>query len=198
MGNTDKFLQHVRDHLGEYGFTLKRGRGELVNSGDGWRAAGYFCGDTKIIAYAGGGDDWLSTLTHEYAHFLQWLDSGAVECRRDGNASNAVEEFLYNSGKLTKAVREAFRRVIFFERDAEMRARNLIIAYNLPISIEKYVKKANCYLYSYHVTMEYGLWNFKKSPYSSSAVLKNMPSSFRSRPDLKCPKHIFDMLKKYY
>ena len=53
--NTRKFVNHVRNHLAEYGFTLHLGKGRRVNSNEGWRAEGFFDAGAKCIKVGRGG-----------------------------------------------------------------------------------------------------------------------------------------------
>ena len=197
--NTRKFVAHVRRHLAEYGFTLHLGNGRRVNSNEGWRAEGYFDAGEKCIKVGKGGIQWLETLVHEYAHFLQWLDSSNSLVNTEDRAARLVQDYLHaGKGNLTSAVMSAFRRVMLFERDAEMRAVRCITIHNLDINIENYIRRANMYIYTHYINMTLRKYNFKKSPFHSPKVISEMPATFRAKSHKSCPNRIFRMLKAYY
>jgi hypothetical protein len=197
--NTRKFVNHVRNHLAEYGFTLHLGNGRRVNSNEGWRAEGYFDAGSKCIKVGKGGIQWLETLVHEYAHFLQWLDSSDSLANREDKAARLVQDYLHaGKGDLTPAVVKAFRRVMLFERDAEMRAVRCITIHNLDINLDNYIKRANMYIYTHYINMMLRKWNFKKSPFHSPKVISEMPATFRAKSHKSCPNRIFQLLKAYY
>ena len=197
--NTRKFVNHVRHHLAEYGFTLYLGRGKRVNSGESWRCEGFFDIDTKCIKVGRGGVQWLETLVHEYAHFLQWLDSSDSLVEREDRAARLVQDYLHaGKGELNPAIVKAFHSVMLFERDTEMRAVKCIQKYKLDIEMSKYIKRANMYIYSHYVNMFLRKWNFKKSPYRSSKVMSEMPDTCRANAQKSCPSKIFRLLKAYF
>jgi len=197
--NTRKFVSHVRRHLAEYGFTLHLGKGRKVNSGENWRAEGFFDAGSKCIKVGKGGIQWLETLVHEYAHFLQWIDSSDSLAKKEDSASRLVQDYLHaGKGTLNAALVKAFRRVMLFERDAEMRAVRCITIHNLDINLENYIKRANMYIYTHYINMMLRKWNFKKSPFHSHKVISEMPATFRAKSHKSCPNRIFQLLKDYY
>jgi len=197
--NTKQFVTHVRNHLAEYGFTLYLGRGKRVNSGENWRCEGFFDIDTKCIKVGKGGVQWLETLVHEYAHFLQWLDSSDSLVEREDRAARIVQDYLHaGKGELNPAIVKAFHSVMLFERDTEMRAVKCIQKHKLDIEMSKYIKRANMYIYSHYVNMFLRKWNFKKSPYRSSKVMSEMPDTFRAKAHKSCPRKIFELLEAYF
>ena len=197
--NTRKFVAHVRRHLADYGFTLHLGKGKRVNSNEGWRAEGYFDAGAKCIKIGKGGNQWLETLVHEYAHFLQWLDSSNSLVEREDSAARLVQDYLHaGKGNLNSSVIRAFHRVMLFERDAEKRAVRCINMHNLDINVENYIKRANMYVYSHYISMLTRKWNFKKSPYHSRKAMSEMPATFRAKAHKSCPNRIFELLRAYY
>jgi len=197
--NTRKFVAHVRRHLADYGFTLHLGKGRRVNSKEGWRAEGFFDAGAKCIKVGKGGNQWLETLVHEYAHFLQWLDSSDSLVKREDAAARIVQDYLHD-GKhdLTPNVVRAFRQVMLFERDAEMRAVRCINNHNLDMNIENYIRRANMYIYTHYVNMLTRKWNYKKSPFLSRKLINEMPATFRAKSHKSCPNRILKLLRAYY
>ena len=197
--NTKQFVTHVRNHLAEYGFTLHLGRGKKVNSGENWRSEGYFDAGAKCIKVGKGGSQWLETLVHEYAHFLQWLDSSDSLAEREDKAARIVQDYLHaGKGELNPTIVKAFHRVMLFERDAEMRAVKCIQKYKLNIEMSKYIKRANMYIYTHYVNMILRKWILKKSPFHSPKVISEMPATFRAKSHQSCPNRIFELLRTYY
>jgi len=52
---TIKFLDSIKAELHSYGFRFLIGKGQQLNSGEGWRSSGFFDEDKRIIKVAGGG-----------------------------------------------------------------------------------------------------------------------------------------------
>lgn len=178
---TRQFVNHVKSHLSEYGMRLIAGRGLTVNLNTGGRADGYFCDREKVIRFGNKNKNWLSTLVHEYGHFLQWIDSSTYSHEKDHTACYIVDEYLFNNTP-SELLAWAFHRVRTYERDCEIRSLKLIREWRLPIKEKTYIRNANMYVYSYYVMETYGEWNpFSISPYTKRSVMKLIPSNFRAK-----------------
>lgn len=198
---TIKFLDSIKAELHSYGFRFLIGRGQQLNSGDGWRASGFFDEDKRVIKVAGGRRDWLQVLVHEYAHFKQWLETPANVYNADCHANVIVSRWLHGGGKGKASptiVHKAFRRVMAYERDAEIRAVRIARQYDLPINPKVYAKYANLYIYSHHLMRDSGKWNTVGNPYLSEAIYRIMPTDFSRRADLTIPRTVYKALSKYY
>ena len=200
--NAKTFLKHVREHLSEYGGKLVFGRGKKINCGDGCRSVGYFSDRPLEIRVAKKSRDPVSTVAHEYAHFLQWLEMPQQIIRADDKASLLVFEWLTNKNNYdNKEIQKAFCRVMVMERDAERRTVELIRRFGLNVDIEKYIRQANCYIYMHWIMQERRSWNYRKGakdPMNSRKLISMMPDTFKAKADKKIPNRIREALLSYY
>lgn len=197
MTRTERFVDHVRKHLKEYGMNLIFGRGSLVNLGTGGRTVGYFDDLEKAIRVAKNNNEWLDTLVHEYCHFMQWLDTPAQTWAADSRACWIVDDYLFENKKHPDLA-WAFRRVRDYERDCEIRSVQMIRKWKLPIREKTYIRKANMYVYSYYIMEALGEWEpFTQSPYTMASVVLKMPSTFRARAHRVLPARIKNTLLAY-
>lgn len=199
--NAKQFLKHVREHLSEYGGKLVFGRGKRVNCGDGCRSVGYFSDRPLEIRVAGKSRDPISTVAHEYAHFLQWLDTPQQIMQADDKASLLVFDWLTGNNYDKREVQKAFCRVMVMERDAERRTVELIKKFNLNVDIDKYIRQANCYIYMHWIMRERRSWRYRvgvDDPMESRTIISKMPNSFKAQPDKKIPAHIRKALLAYF
>jgi len=197
MGSRNhQFVRHVKNHLAEYGMRLIISRGKLVNVG-GYRAVGYFSEFEKVIKIAKNSSEFLSTLVHEYCHFLQFINQAKVYKKSD-LAGYIIDEWFRGKEYAPEKLKRAFFLVRAMERDCEKRAIKIIEKFNLQIDSKMYAKKAHCYIYS-HFMMEKTrkFYSFKKSPYHSPVVLKIMPSSMATLSHKSIPPKIYSILESF-
>lgn len=193
-----QFVEQVKAELHSYGFRLCFGRGQTVNGG-GWRAEGFFCDRRRIIRVARGHPHWLGTLLHEYAHFRQWVEQSTHVYNADNAAACVVHDYLHRGKATAPAVlRKAFRRVMAFERDAEMRAVAIAKSRNLPVDYAAYARYANLYIYSHHLMRDTGCWRSGRNPYRSWKIVDMMPSDFKARSHECIPAPVYDALARFY
>lgn len=191
-----QFVRHVKNHLAEYGMSLVIGRGKLVNVG-GYRCVGYFDEGKRVIKIAKKSNDFMSTLVHEYCHFLQCISKSKIFKKSD-SAGIMIDEWFNGKDYPEKKLKRAFFLVRAMERDCEKRAVKIIKKFNLEIDSKMYAKKANCYIYS-HFLMEKTrkFHSYKKSPYHSPLVLKIMPSSMAVLSHRSIPPKIYSILESF-
>lgn len=191
-----QFVRHVKKHLAEHGMKLIIGRGKLVNVG-GYRCVGYFDETQKVIKIARKTQDFMSTLVHEYSHFLQFLSKSKIYKKSD-YAGYLIDQWFRGKDIPAIKLKRAFFLVRSMERDCEKRAIKLIEKFKLEIDSKMYAKKAHCYIYS-HFMMEKTrkFYSYKKSPYHSPVVLKIMPSSMAVLSHKRIPKNIYSMLESF-
>jgi hypothetical protein len=126
-------------------------------------------------------------LIHEYCHFLQWKYD-----RRLWDKSLLTYDILFDwinyprfqyginlkDHEVSQAeLDQSLHDILEIEHDCEKRALKLLK--NCPIEdfdIEKYVRAANAYLWSYHINRE--LRTRPKNPIYSERVLEHMPNTF--------------------
>jgi hypothetical protein len=192
----NQFVKFVRNHIKQYGGKLILGRGANVNC-NGIMCPGFFDDKSLIIKIGKNDPAFLSTLVHEYCHFLQYLNNIKVYQKSD-EASEIVESWLLGKNYDSQILKRAFFLVRAMERDCEKRAVKLIKEYNLPINIKIYAKHANCYIYTHFLmekTRKY--WMYKKSPYKSRIVMKLMPSTMKVRSHVSIPPKIYSTLVSF-
>ncbi len=191
-----QFVRHVKNHLAEYGMKLVLGRGKMVNVG-GYRCVGYFDENKKIIKIAKESAEFMSTLVHEYCHFLQCINNSKIYRKSDA-AGVIVDEWFNGKEYAPEKLKRAFFLVRAMERDCEKRAIKIIKKFNLQIDSKMYAKKAHCYIYS-HFMMEKTrkFCSYKKSPYHSKIVLKIMPSTMTALSHKKIPKKVYSVLESF-
>ena len=193
---SNQFVKFVRSHIKQYGGQLIIGRGENVNC-NGILCPGYFDDRTLTIKVGGNDPAFLSTLVHEYCHFLQYLNDLQVYKKSD-KASEIVESWLKGKEYKPDILKRAFFLVRAMERDCEKRAVKLIKEFNLPINIKIYAKHANCYIYTHFLMEEKRkYWMYKKSPYKSRIVMKLMPSTMKVKSHQKIPPRIYSKLLSF-
>jgi hypothetical protein len=199
--NAKLFLKHVREHLKEYGGKLVFGRGDRVNCGDGCRSIGYFSDRPLEIRVAVNSRDPISTVAHEYAHFLQWIDTPQNIMQADDRASLLVFDWLGGKEFENRDVEKAFCRVMVMERDAERRAVEIMKKFGLDINYDKYIRQANCYIYMHWIMKERRSWRYKpgsRDPMGCRSLISQMPNTFKAQPDKKIPQHIRKKLLAFF
>ena len=117
-----QFVRHVKNHLAEYGMRLVIGQGKLVNVG-GYRCVGYFDEGKRVIKIAKKSSDFMSTLVHEYCHFLQCISKSKIFQKSDA-AGIMIDEWFNGKDYPEKKLKRAFFLVRAMERDCEKRAVN--------------------------------------------------------------------------
>ena len=195
--SSEEFVRYAREHLRQHGFRLVMGRGKSLNCGMG-RCSGYFDVESREIRVAAGHREMLSTLVHEYCHFLQWLE---LPKRRNDAADRAnlmVVEWLDGKEFTRQQLDWAFRMVRWFERDCERRSVALISKFNLNICPVLYTQKANLYLYFWHMVERRRKWNWTPHKlFTNPKVLRVMPTDFRVKADTVIPPHISELLEQF-
>jgi len=166
---------------------------KTIISEDDVEASGTFGNDyegeqpTLTVAMKRPQKEWLKVLVHEFSHLLQYTRKTSLQKKIErsllssNGRDSAVVYFEWISGKRTnKKLREKATSITRdFELEAEMIAVSLIKKWGLPISIKKYIKEANAYIFWYTATLDTELWYTEgKSPHSIKAIIDMMPSKF--------------------
>ena len=187
-----EFIQMVRNDLSEYGFKLIVGKGKQINGGN-CRVSGYFSEVTKEIRVARFNNDFLPTLVHEYSHFQQYAEGKFTAA---GDAADLLECWFGGKDYAEREVSRAFSVIRSCERDAERRSVDLIKYYELPVNLDLYIRRANCYIYAHYIMHRYRkFWAFKRDPFRSHTVLALMPNNFRAQSHQILPPDIDSALE---
>lgn len=160
----DKKLKKTRHKL-----RLVLGSGLFI---DGSKVDGYYCEDDKEIAICtNGGIDWISTLAHEYNHFLQKQNKSIYWQNLTFNGKNAYSlwwSWIEKDIELDKDELEiVVRKIQDVEYECECMTIKMIEEFNLPINIEEYILSSNSYLYFFQYAKKYRTW------YSDTGSPKN-------------------------
>jgi len=148
----NEFIAKVAIECIENDVSLKIIQKEIVSGYSGW-----FDSNKKELMCAYKSVSGFETLIHEYHHFLQWKNNPKLwkECEADRNPFLCWmqgEEITKN--KLTRS----FNKAIKLERDCEIKSINFIKKHGLSVNVERYIKEANAYIFSYHYVKKYRNW----------------------------------------
>lgn len=142
---------------------------------------GYFEGDKNkgklVVAIKKPLKEWLPILIHESCHLDQWLENKQLFDDLDG--IELIDQWL--SGKTFKKteVKKAINESKKLELDCEKRSVNKIIAYDLPIDVNTYIKMANTYVYFYNWVLENRKWTTKNTTLYIKEIYDFAPNTFQ-------------------
>ncbi len=155
MTSIDHFIEFVRDECHRDGVRVQLVDAKYVMS-DGLHCSGFFDSERCILKVAAQTAHWREILVHEFAHFTQWR--AGTEIWRNGDHT-AFFDWVTNKVELqgARATRECYL-IRDLELDCERRALRLLVKHELPLDRANYVRRANCYLYSYQLMLERRQW----------------------------------------
>lgn len=179
------FVAMVKADLGRDGFKLRIYKTRTY-PGD----LGYCCFQTKTIGILQN-KDWLGTLAHEYAHFLQWKQG--EKTKKDVDRCNftpmeVIESYVKNKSRMTPRVKRSFRLIRANEASCEVMAAKLIRKYRLPIDLKQYRKEANLQLILYHIAEERQVWDY--SIWKNKRLIRILPEKIQRKYVKKIPGNI--------
>lgn len=184
------FLEYVKRVCEENNIQLKIGRGKLVRMRPyNFKVAGYFDEDSRLLHCGKGSNEteFLSTLVHEFAHVLQWIEKDVhykkCDHQKHGSVQNAVCMWVNNEINISQKKLESYtQKVIACELNAERRALKIIKEFDLPIDTKKYCEHASATLYTYWLTLKTKKWDFIIGPKQRAASGSSLRRSFKSLP----------------
>jgi hypothetical protein len=187
-----KVTQNVKNFLGDLvatcysnNVTLKLLYQKQINLGK-IKCSGMFDQKSLQVAINNDLEIWLGVLVHESCHMDQYIEDMPI-WREIDPYLRRVDRWLADPQYKILKKAESFERVIELELDCEKRAVKKIKDYNLPLSLEEYVKGANSYLFAYGATMLHRKWF--KHPYKKESIKKKMPKRFLSLADYTNQNH---------
>jgi len=129
----------------------------------GSKVEGFYCEDTKELAICiDDGLDWVSTLAHEYNHFLQKQNKSKYwqALSFDGKQSyDLFWNWIEKDIELSKDELEmVVRKIQDVEYECECMTIKTIDEFNLPINMEEYILSSNSYLYFFQYAKKYRTW----------------------------------------
>jgi hypothetical protein len=154
--------------------------------------------DTKkllAVNTKGNIESWFSIFVHEYCHFLQWKEKKFTGKKWDDTFGrlyawiNGKEEILKKERVLLS------RRAKRVELDCERRTVAEIRKHKLPIDVDRYIQKANAYIFSYGFLAEGEKDLYSRGMFDSSLIYNLMPKHFLTRYD-RMPRRYREMIIK--
>ena len=179
---TDLFVKHAKRLCRRHGVSLRFLNKKYASTDGRDKVQGYFCeGDKEekphiVIAKKNNRTDWLGTLCHELGHMFQWLEGDLTYAALDYSGEDANNIFDETDRPIEERI-HAMILVLANELDAERRATDLIIKWDLPVDVLRYTKQSNAILYYHHIAVETKEWAAKKT-LNSKRILDRMPSTF--------------------
>lgn len=187
------FIASVKRQCKTYGIelVLAPSRDVVLTDDFSQDCSGYFCDRDKALVVACGKPfkDWFEILVHEFCHMEQWKTDNRWE--RWTDACGKTWEWMAGDIIMNKTqLRNVLDEMVELEKDCEMRAVEKIRKWGLPISVQKYVQKANVYLYSYHMLPE--IKRFPTGVHSDKKLVEMAPKTFK-----KSYRKVPDEMAKY-
>lgn len=187
------FIASVKRQCKIYGIELMLSPSRTVVLTDDYAqdCSGYFCDRDKVLAVACGKPfkDWIEILVHEFCHMEQWKTDPRWKGWTDACGKTwewMAGDIIMNKTQLSNLL----DNMVELERDCEIRAVEKIKKWGLPISVQKYVQKANIYLYSYHMLPV--IKRFPTGIYTDTTLLDMSPKGFK-----KSYRKVPDEMAKY-
>jgi hypothetical protein len=174
------FITSVKRQCKKYGIELILSPSRRVVLTDDYlqECSGYFCDTDKALVVACGKpfEEWVEILIHEFSHMEQWKSD---ERWNDWNDNTGKTwDWLAGNIMLNKTqVLNMLDSMVELEKDCEIRAIEKIKKWNLPVNLTRYVKKANVYLYSYHMMPI--LKRFPTGIYTNKTLIEMAPKGFK-------------------
>jgi hypothetical protein len=174
------FITSVKRQCKKYGIELILSPSKRVVLTDDYlqECSGYFCDTDKALVVACGKpfEEWFEILIHEFSHMEQWKSDERWNVWNDNTGK--TWDWLAGNIMLNKTqVLNMLDSMVELEKDCEMRAIEKIKKWGLPVNLTRYVKKANVYLYSYHMMPI--LKRFPTGIYSDKTLIEMAPKSFK-------------------
>lgn len=167
------------------------------------RFAGYFDSDGKELLVATGGSkrDWVEVFIHESCHMDQFLENSRIWSDSFNSKGDDKYSYLFEwlDGETydKKDITLSANTIKALELDCEKRSVSKIVEFDLPIDLEKYIKKANSYILFYNFVKKHRVWsNPGKPPYSFKEIVELMPSDFSLNYKV-LPRWYEDMIVEY-
>lgn len=148
------FMASVKRQCKAYGIELILSPSNTVVLTDDFsqNCSGYFCETDKALVVACGKpfEQWIEILVHEFCHMEQWKTD--ERWKKWGDACGKTWDWIAGDVMLNNTqLTNLLDNMVELEKDCEMRAIEKIRKWKLPINMTRYIKKANVYLYSYHM-----------------------------------------------
>lgn len=154
----EEFIGMAVNDLLNHEYSIKLIQDKKVEGFGGW-----FDASQKELVVAIKSSVGFDTFIHEYCHFRQSVDDPDFYKKYEYSYDSFMKNFSY----------ETMKNSVILEHDCESRSLKLIEKYGLPVDTTHYIKCANAYLFSYHLTLQNKRWPSKGIYYKS--ILKYCP-----------------------
>ena len=155
LENIHSFMISLKRKANRLGIKLEITNNDSVDATDTIQCSGYFQETFRrkqgILTVATGLPikRWLAILVHESCHMDQWEEKINLWKLCDKLNPNVIDEWLEGKNFSNKKIDDAINSTRDLELDCEKRAVDKIKKFNLPLNINEYIQKANCYIF-YH------------------------------------------------
>lgn len=169
MDNVKAFIKHVHSVAKLNGIKIQAHNSKSIRIDKGISVSGYFSSEEKKLAYAKKNKQWLEILIHESCHMDQFIEQTDIWMKAmDGFL---IDEWLQNKNIPQGKINRAINHTRDLELDCEKRSVRKIKEWNLPVDIDLYIQRANCYVLFYNWLKETRKWSTSKnSPYSNKNI----------------------------
>lgn len=123
--------------------------------------------------------EWLPVLVHEYSHLRQYIEKCSEWQESDKEKSDVIFEWINGKDFHLKKLKLSFRRTVEIELDCEKRSVEHIKAFDLPINVDDYIRKANSLLFFYNYVFTVRRW-YKISPFAIPKVYNKFRKDFKA------------------
>jgi hypothetical protein len=175
--NAKDFIKFVKSECKSNGIKCDLRNTKYVKLSGNIKCSGYFDEEGPALVCSMNRPDSLEILAHEFGHFTQWIEQ--IDLWKAVNTSMPlVDDWL--SGEEVPNIKKHLAVCRDLELDNEKRAVKIIKKFDLDIDIDRYIKKANAYIFFYTRLLATRKWcTPKNSPYSNNKIIEVMPTYFR-------------------
>lgn len=129
-------------------------------------------------------EQWLYTFVHESCHFDQWRENCRIWRHRVRGCNPMFLVSLWLEGVIelkAPVLYQAVQATLLLELDCEKRSIKKIRKNKLPLDIKECTKRANAYVYFYHMFPHTRSWyHIGAEPYNIPEIVAEMPDHFNN------------------
>ena len=167
------------------------------------KCTGYFDEETLAVATKRNEAAWFEVFIHETCHMDQFLEKIPAWNRKIKKRHCPLEMYeLYTDNLIDVSEDTAIdiqKYCVEIEWDCEKRSVEKIKKFDLGIDTDKYIKKANLYLFLYPFSFRQKKWHsYRKIERNNPNILEVLPKSFLKSPMdyVNIPEEIYYEFKK--
>lgn len=179
LENIHSFIISLKRKSNRLGVKLQLTNDKHIVITDNIKCSGYFQNPEKkeqgVLAVATdmNMENWLSILVHESCHMDQWEEGCDIWKLADKLNPNIIDEWLEGKEFSDKKIDDAINSTRDLELDCEKRTIEKIKKFKLPINIDQYIQKANCYIfYHNYVRLTRTWYNINNNPITNKQIYK--------------------------